>query len=360
MNKNIKITVIGAGNGGQAIAADCAIRGYNVCLYNRTISKIQSVFKNKTIKLTGAINGDGYIDKITDDIEDAVQFGDIIFIVTTATAHRELAKKMAPYLMDNQIIVLTPGRTGGALEFEYVIAGYGLKSKVYVCETQTLMYACRKISESIVNIIGVKDKVLYSMVNHKNNEIIHKTLNSIFPSLIPADNVMQTSLENIGAMFHPAIILFNAASIERGSMFYFYRDLTDSIASFIQKLDNIRIEIGKAYGISLISASDWVSYAYPNISGDTLCERIKNNPAYYDILAPNSIYSRQILEDIPTGIIPMAEFGRVAGVNVALFDSFVDICSNLLNIDLKKDSRTLSSIGLEGFDYKDIKNNIIL
>lgn len=360
MNKNIKITVIGAGNGGQAIAADCAIRGYKVCLYNRTISKIQSLTKSKIIKLTGAITGNGYIDIITNDIEEAVQFGDIIFIVTTATAHKDLAIKMAPYLKDNQIIVLTPGRTGGALEFEYVLANSKIKSNVNVCETQTLMYACRKTSEGVVNIIGVKDKVLFSMVDHKKNKLLQKILSPIYPSLLPAENIMQTSLENIGAMFHPAIILFNAASIERGNMFYFYRDITDSIASFIQKLDDIRIEIGKAYNISLISASDWVSYAYPNISGDTLCERIKNNPAYYDILAPNSIYSRQILEDIPTGIIPMAELGKIAGVNVDLFDSFVEICSNLLNMDLRKDSRTLFSIGLKNFDFNDIKKKIIL
>ena len=33
----MKITVIGAGNGGQAIAGYCAYQGYSVCLYDRSI-----------------------------------------------------------------------------------------------------------------------------------------------------------------------------------------------------------------------------------------------------------------------------------------------------------------------------------
>jgi opine dehydrogenase len=354
MTKKINISVLGAGNGGQAIAAHCSMKGFGVCLYNRTLTKISALLKEKIIKLCGAINGNGKIDIITDDIKQAVEFADIIMIVTTANAHKDLALKMAPYLKENQIVVLNPGRTGGLLEFKTVLKRQNFKKHIYLAEAQTLVYACRIIEDGLVNIIGIKDKVLLSSDNSVSTNYIIEKLSDLYTCFIPAKNVLQTSFENIGAIFHPCVVLFNAAAIERGESFYFYRDMTKQVAQFIQQVDNERINIGKAFGIDLITAEDWIAYAYPNIKGNNLCDRMKNNPAYYDILAPTSIYSRQLLEDIPTGLFPMMEFGKLANVNVELMTSIINICSALLNLDIRKDGRTLDKLGLDQFSKENI------
>lgn len=55
----------------------------------------------------------------------------MILIVVPAFAHKELAEKMVPFLEDGQIIVLNPGRTGGALEFYNVLKSKGLKRCYY-------------------------------------------------------------------------------------------------------------------------------------------------------------------------------------------------------------------------------------
>ncbi len=358
-NKVSKITVIGAGNGGQAIAGHCAIMGYSVCLYNRNIEKHHStVFSHKVIELYGAINGKGTLNCVTSDIEEAVNFADIILIATTATAHGELALKMAPFLREGQIIILNPGRTGGLLEFKRILCSVCFK-KIYLAEAQTLIYACRKSEDGKVHIIGVKDRVLLASDTKDNTNYILAKLKNLYSCFYAAENVLQTSLENIGAIFHPCVILFNAAAIERGNLFYFYREMTPTIAEFIQKVDAERVEIGKAYGINLISATEWVSYAYPGIQGSTLCERMKNNPAYYDILAPTSIYTRQLMEDIPTGLYPMAELGKLAGVSVTLIDSIITICSSLLNIDFRKEGRSLSVMGIDNLTVSEIIKSFI-
>jgi opine dehydrogenase len=155
-------------------------------------------------------------------------------------------------------------------------------------------------------------------------------------------------------IFHRCIVLLNAATIERGGSFYFYRDMTMRVAEFIQKTDAERINLGKAYGIDLISANDWVSCAYKNIQGDNLCERMRNNPAYHDIIAPASIYSRQLLEDIPMGIVPCLELAKVAGVEMPLFQSILTICSDLLGIDFLSEGRTLDKLGLDGLSVNEI------
>ena len=41
--ESLRITVIGAGHGGQAMAAEMAARGFAVTLYNRTYERIEVV-----------------------------------------------------------------------------------------------------------------------------------------------------------------------------------------------------------------------------------------------------------------------------------------------------------------------------
>ena len=352
--RSLKISVIGAGNGGQAIAGYCASLGMSVCLYNRNIEKIAPILQTHTIELQGTIFCKGYIDVITSSLETAATYSDILMIATTATAHREIASKMCPYLKNGQIIVLNPGRTLGVLDFYSVINAMRPDLEVFIAEAQTLMFACRETEPGKVNIIGLKDKVLLSGRSHVETEFVIRHLSPFFPFFIPASNLIQTSLENIGSIFHPSVVFFNEATIERNIPFYFYRDMTPKIASFIEKLDKERIEVGEAFGQKLMPVSDWIVYAYPSTVGNTLCERMKNNPAYYDILAPGSIFTRQLTEDIPTGLIPMSDLGKAVGVKTPLMDSIITITSSLLNIDFRQKGRTLLNLHLDRLNKEQI------
>ena len=348
------IAVIGAGNGGQALAGHLSSMGFKVRLYDRELSKVEFLNTDKRIRLKGALQLEGHIEFASCNIQEVIAGTDIIMIATTATAHRPIAAQMAPLLSDGQIIILNPGRTCGALEFRNTLDEAGLSARVYVAEAQTLVYACRLIEDGVVNIIGVKDKVLISAYPASDTPHVLSVLKPIFPCFYAARNVLQTSFENVGAMFHPTVVLFNEAAIERGETFFFYRDMTDGLAGIIEEADRERLAVAAAYGVSPISAFDWVSYAYNGVEGRNLCERMQNNPAYYEILAPKTIDCRQITEDIPTGIIPLAELGRAAGVPTPLFDSLISICSILHKKDYRKEGRTLKRLGLEGLSAEEI------
>lgn len=295
---------------------------------------------------------------ITNDIGKAIQGAELVMVTTTANAHRELAQKMAPYLVDNQIVVLNPGRTGGALEFKQVLRENGIDKKVYLAEAQTLVFACRIVETGLVNIIGVKDRVLLSAYPSKDTKYVLDKLSAVFDCFIEAANVLETSFENYGAIFHPTVVLFNEAAIERGNEFYFYRDMTPRLANLIESVDNERLAVAHAYGIHPVSASDWVAYAYNNIQGDTLCERMRNNPAYYEILAPTKIECRQITEDIPTGLVPISEFGRIAKVPTPLMDAIITLCSELLHRDFRAEGRNMTNLGFENYKPEDIIRKI--
>lgn len=353
------IAVIGAGNGGQAIAGHMAAKGHEVRLYARRQEQVDNLKMKGEIRLTGKLNGiAGKLALVTNNIADVIVDADLIMVATTASAHKTLAQIMAHYLTDGQYIVLNPGRTCGALEFRKTLIENGCNKRLYIAEAQTLVYACRIVTTGEVNIIGIKDRVLISALPASDTKAVIKKLEPMYTCFYPAKNILQTSFENIGAMFHPAVVLFNEAAIERGQQFYFYREMTPALAHMIETLDKERLAIAKAYNIDLISAKDWVSYAYEGVKGESLCERMQNNPAYYEILSPITINCRQITEDVPTGIMPMAALGKVAGVETPVMDALVTMCSTLLKRDFRTDGRTLESLGLERLSAKEILDKI--
>lgn len=350
----MKIAVIGAGNGGQAIAGYLGLAGFDVSLYDIDVHKIEELQKKGGIELEGRINGFGKVGCITTDIVEAVKGAEIIMVTTVANAHRAVAKSIAPFIDEGQVIILNPGRTCGALVFKQTLTDCGCTKRYYLGEAQTLVYACRVVENGLVNVIGVKDEVLLSGLPAADTDYILEKINPIYPSFMKTDNVLRTSLENIGAMFHPCVLLFNAATIERNEIFWFYRDMTEQVAEFIEKFDAERLAVGKAYGIDLLGVKDWIKFAYKDTEGETLCERMRNNPAYHDIKSPSTIFTRQLTEDIPTGVLPIMQLGKAAGVNTPLLESMVHICEALLNMDLHTNGRSLKNLGLEGMNKEEI------
>ena len=320
----MKISIIGAGNGGQAISGYLSCMGYDVGLYDRDEERINTLRQKGGIQLEGRLHGFGKVSCITTDISEAVSGADIVMVTTVANAHANVARSVAPYLADGQVIILSPGRTCGAIVFNQALKESGCNKRIYLAEAQTLVYACRIIEDGHVNVIGIKDEVLLSAFPSSDTDYVLEKINPIYPCFEKADNVLTTSLENIGAMFHPCVLLFNAATIERNETFWFYRD----------------------------------KYAYNETQGDTLCERMRNNPAYHDIKSPSTIFTRQLMEDIPTGVLPIMELGKAAGVKTPLLESMVNICEALLDKDLRSSGRTLKNLGLDGLTRDEIISRI--
>lgn len=354
----MKVAVIGAGNGGQAIAGYLAMQNYEVALYDIVEEKINELKALGGIRLEGRIEGFGKLGCITTDIAEAIQGAEIVMVTTIANAHKAVAQSIAPYVVDEQVIILNPGRTCGALVFKQTLIEAGCRARFYLAEAQTLVYACRVIENGHVNVIGIKDEVLLSGLPAADTDYILSKLHPIYPCFVKTDNVLNTSLENIGAMFHPCVLLFNAATIERNEDFWFYRDMTEQVASFIKRFDAERLAVGKAYGIDLLDVNEWIKFAYKDTKGETLCERMRNNPAYHDIKSPSTIFTRQLTEDIPTGVLPIMELGRAAGVETPLMESMIHICEALLGQDLHTNGRNLKNLGLAGKNKQEILDYI--
>ena len=126
------IAVLGAGNGGLAMAGHLSLMGFEVRLFNRSEERLWGVKSTGEIDVVGEIEGHGNISVATTSMEEAIEGVELIMIVVPATAHKWMAKNIAPYLKDGQIIVLHPGRTFGALEFKQVLVSNGVTADVII------------------------------------------------------------------------------------------------------------------------------------------------------------------------------------------------------------------------------------
>ena len=72
MRKDLCYAVIGAGNGGLAMAGYLSLIGYKVNLYNRTLANILPLVETSKIKLSGEAEGEGNLNIVTNNIVEAI------------------------------------------------------------------------------------------------------------------------------------------------------------------------------------------------------------------------------------------------------------------------------------------------
>jgi len=357
MDGELQITIIGAGHGGKAMAADLAIRGHAVRLYNRTYEHIQTIAARGGIELaleTG-FQELGPIHTVTDDIALAVDGAHLIMVVIPASGHRDIAQACAPHLVDGQIVVLNPGRTGGALEFRHVLAEAGCTAEIIIAETETFLFASRSTGPAQAQIFRRKNTVPLAALPSTHTQTVLDVLQEVYPQFIAAPNVLHTSLNNMGAVFHPALVLLNAGWIEAtGGDFEFYIDgVTPSTALILERLDRERVTVATAMGIRAQTACEWLARAY-SAYGENLFEAMHDNPGYKGITAPRTLRHRYIFEDVPYSLVPIAELGRRFGVDVWGMESMIQIACVIDGTDYRHRGRTLERMGLVGLSLPEI------
>ena len=363
MNEKTRYTVIGAGHGGKAMAAHLALMGFPVTLYNRTPENVAVIKTRGGIELEsyeGGPHGFGRLTSVTSDIEEALDRAEVVMVVVPSSAHARIAKAVASYLCGGQVIVLNPGRTGGALEFIQVLREQDCQADVIVAEAETLIYASRSDGPAQARIFSIKYSVPLAALPATRTPPVLERLHPAYPQFIDGASVLHTGLNNMGAIFHPALTLLNAGRIEStGGEFQFYIDgVTPSVARVLETLDRERVTVASALGIRARTALEWLKMAY-NATGENLHEAIHNQQGYYGIKAPPTLSHRYITEDVPMSLVPIAALGRRYGVEVQGMDSVIRQASIIHRTDYWRRGRTLDKLGIERLSVGEVTRYVM-
>lgn len=359
---NTKYTVIGAGHGGKAMAAHLALLGFPVTLYNRTFDHIEVIKKRGGIELESSevgIHGFGKLKRVTSDLAEALLEAEMIMVVVPSSAHADIAKAAAPHLRDGQYIVLHPGRTGGALEFDKVFHEAGSTADITIAEAETFIYASRSDGPAQARIFRIKEAVPLAALPAIRTPQVLKIINEAYPQFIDGVNVLHTGLNNMGAIFHPALTLLNAGWIEttHGDYQFYIDGVSPSVARVLEALDRERVTVASSLGLRARTAMEWLKMAY-DTSGEDLHEAIHNQPGYYGIKAPNTLSHRYIFEDVPMSLVPIASLGEHYGVSVRGMDSIIRLACIVHRTDYYRRGRTVNKLGIGGLSVSELSHYV--
>ena len=362
MSKETRYTVIGAGHGGKAMAAHLALMGFPVTLYNRTPENVAVIKTRGGIELKsyeGGPHGFAELAFVTSDMGEALEQAEVIMVVVPSSAHAEIAGKTAPHLRDGQTVVLHPGRTCGAIEFVKVLRDQSCHADVTVAEAETFIYASRSEGPAESRIFRIKDAVPLAALPATRTQVVLDVLNPAYPQFIDGVDVLHTGLDNMGAVFHPALALLNAGRIEStsGEFQFYIEGVTPTVAHVLEVLDRERVTVASALGIRARTALEWLRMAY-DATGADLREAIHNNPGYRGIMAPRTINHRYLFEDVPMSLVPMASLGQRYGVSMRGMDGIIRLACIVHRTDYWRRGRTLDKLGIQQLSVAELSRYV--
>ncbi len=359
-NKDTTIAVLGAGHGGQAMAGHLARKGFTVNLFNRTHEHIVPIIRLGGIELKGAVRGFAKLNKITSEISEAIIGAQLIMVVVPAVGHKYMAEKCAPYLQKGQVILLNPGRTFGALEVYNILKRHGKHKDAIVAEAETFIYAARRTAAAQAKIFSIKSAVSVAALPATNTYQAMPIINRAFPQFIPAESVLETSLNNMACIFHPPITLLNAARIEntQGDFQYYIEGVSPAVGTLLEAIDHERMNLLRVLQVKQVSAFEWLQTSYSSV-GRNLVEAIQNNPAYRGIYSPRHVFHRYLTEDVPMSMVPIASLGQMFEIATTSLSAVIRLCSIITQRDFIEEGRTVRSLEIDGFSVKQLKKLVM-
>jgi len=344
-----KIAVLGGGNGAHAMAADLALKGLevNMCEAPEFKESFSTTLERQEIRLIDAAGEERAVKlgMVTMDFERAIKGVDYIMMAIPAIGHRHFFTRIMPYLRDGQTIVVWPGNYS-ALLFASMLREKGIKRDITLAEGHTFPWGCRLEAPGRIRIFVDSWKLLLAALPAKNTGGVIDDLKHIYP-VVPGENVLATSLNNLNPIVHPVGAILNAGWIDTlGKDFYFYKHgTTPSVARAIKAVYEEVAGIGETIGIKLLEYPEESFWSRGTIMSVCFKAPLDMEGTIANIAGPSSMKSRYVTEDVPYGLVPTARLARKFDVDIPIIDATIKLASLINQTDYYKEGRSLEELG---------------
>lgn len=343
----MKIAVLGGGHGCYAAAADLCEAGHEVRLWRRDRQALAPVLETGCITLK---DGQGVrevrIALATPDIGAALKGAELIVLPTPATAQDDIARAMAPHLVDGQVVFLAPG-TFGSFVMARTVRQLGQPADVLWAETGTLPYLARKHGPREVNITVRALHLPTGVYPARHEARAIEVIRRAYPSVHGCGNALSGALMNAGPIIHPPLMVMNAAPLQHFDKWDIHTEGTQpSVRAVTDRLDQERIAVREAlgYGAPHYPLSDH----YQNdkwMYGDAH-KKLQKSGDWREHIDLHQ--HRYITEDTELGLAFLASVARWSGCDAPIAQGLLAIVGGFLGRDLRHGPRTLEGLGLSG------------
>lgn len=225
------------------------------------------------------------------------------------------------------------------------------RDDVLVTEAPAPTHAAR-ITGTVVSPKGLRKGIRIATAPAARTNEALAVLKQLFPDFEAATSVMQTGLENLNLIVHPAMLLPNVGAMERakldGRQFGFYQEGVVPAAGVLgDALDAERKQVCEAYGVEHTPMAKAIDQYY-GFKSNTFYEAM-HNPVYksFPPFQPD-IWRSWAGDDLPYAIVPCVRLAEQAGLATPLHRAFAEILGVLLGVDAWQCKPTLADMDLEG------------
>ncbi len=349
------VTICGCGSGGMAMAADLALMGCRVNLYETPAfrANLEPIRAAGGITLTGlpffGKTGLARLNVITDDAAEALAGSELVFINVPAMAVGPFLEHLAPHFARGQVVVVT---TSYWASFRYrdLLRATGAFDGTYTFVEMVIMpYLSGKIGPAAVEIGNWKRALYISAWPAAGNGAALAAIQKVYPQTRLCKNVIELNLRPGNPGVHVQITLPKAEFFfERARVFRFYGEVSMCASKLTDAHDVDRMRVAAAYDCVTDTWPDDCRAIY-ELAGSNLYEQ-HGSPTDRHAQKWNQIeeIERLLVEDICYSFIPMEELARVAGLTTPVTTAMTDLTAVFTGYDYRAEGLTLEKLGLAG------------
>jgi len=350
----MKIAILGGGHGAYAAAADLSEAGHDVRLWRRDAAALAPVVQAGSITLKDAEGSrEVKIALATADIGAALRDAELIVIPTPAIAQEDIARAMAPHLVDGQVVFLPPG-TFGSYVMARRVAEAGSRADVAWAETGTLPYLARKHGEREVNVTIRAIRLPTGVYPARKEAQAIEVIRRAYPAVHGCGDALSGALMNAGPVIHPPLMVMNAAPLQHFERWDIHNEGTQpAVRDVTDRLDLERIAVREALGQGAPHYP--LADHYNNdqwMYGDAHKQLVKSGDWRENI---DLHTHRYITEDTELGLAFLASTARFVGVDAPIAHGLLAIVGGFLGRDLRRGPRTLDALGLSALTPAELK-----
>ena len=348
----MKIAILGGGHGCYAAAADLSEQGHEVRLWRRDAAALQPVVDSGCITLKDAQGTrDVRIALATADIAKALQGAELIALPTPATAQDDIARLMAPHLVDGQVVFLAPG-TFGAWTMSR-----GVKADVLWAETGTLPYLARKHGPREVNVTIRAVRLPTGVYPAKHEARAIEVIRRAWPSVHGCGDALSGALMNAGPIIHPPLMVMNAAPLQHFPKWDIHTEGTQpAVRAVTDALDRERIALRQALGFAAPHYPLADHYNNDQWMYGDAHKKLQKSGDWREHIDLHT--HRYVTEDTELGLALLASVARWAGGDAPIAQGLLAITGGFLGRDLRQGPRTLEALGLSGLSRDALRQRL--
>lgn len=367
-----KVTILGAGNAGHALAFEVASNGGDVMLYEhpdfaknlagiKQRGGIEAVkeLEVKGITVPAMLSGFAKITQLTTDPQEAIDFADIIVLIVPEFAHIPVFKLMLPYLRDGQLFITLPGNFA-SLRFKKMLHEAGSKKDLTFVDAGSIPYAVRIIGPGTIYIEGKKSAFqVGALPAGELVNVMARLQEVLFLRLVPAADTLLVGLANPNMIMHVATAVLGMGPMEsrQGEIQFYAEGCSAAVAKVLEQEDLERLAVCAAYGRKTETFLETINLYY-GLQMKNIRDFAKNTPIHNRMPndSPKSPCERYISEDCPSGLVPVWHFGRLFGIACPTIEAIIRICNIYNDVDYFTVGVTPEKLGLGGMNAVEIHN----